>query len=375
MKSKIAGIIILILVLMSILPSFVNADEEEQEIDTSTGETFFNNNDPVNYSQDSFERMRDEGKAITSIGGNMLTKDVKPTKSVINGFSQTLGTVLFIPAILARSFMSLVANGNLKETITIEEFVFNECDIINANYIENTSNEFNTSVKDSVKKWFYAIRNLAIAISILVLIYAGIRLAISSTATDKATYKSMIKDWIVGMIIIFMIQYLVVLGMAISDKVVEIFRNLKVESFEKNIGWDVMVSSSKGWAYVVVVIMYLVITYYEVKFFMIYTRRFFTIGFLIVISPLITLTYAIDKAKDNKSQIVDSWVREFLGNMFVQPLHAGIYLIFIASANEIFKVAPILSVVLFIAMGRGEKLFKNIFGLKKMTSIKNVDDK
>ena len=110
------------------------------------------------------------------------------------------------------------------------------------------------------------------------------------------------------------------------------------------------------------------------KFFLLYAKRFLVIGFLIVISPLITITYAVDKAKDNKSQIFDTWLREFIGNVFIQPLHAGIYLIFIGTANNIFTVAPFLSVIMFMMLSRTERVVKKIFGMKKMKLMRDMKE-
>jgi len=65
------------------------------------------------------------------------------------------------------------------------------------------------------------------------------------------------------------------------------------------------------------VIVYGVLIYYQIKFFIIYLKRFLAVGFLIVISPLITITYSIDKARDNQAQAYKTWMKEFLVNVFI----------------------------------------------------------
>lgn len=94
-----------------------------------------------------------------------------------------------------------------------------------------------------------------------------------------------------------------------------------------------------------------------------------TVGFLVVISPLITITYSIDKAGDNQAQAFKTWTKEFLVNVFVQPLHALLFLIFMYSVYGIMERAPILAIIFLAALSRGEQLFRTIFKVERTTSL------
>ena len=48
---------------------------------------------------------------------------------------------------------------------------------------------------------------------------------------------------------------------------------------------------------------------------MVYLKRFYTLGLLTMVSPLITVTYAVDKLKDDKSQVLGKFYREY----FIKP--------------------------------------------------------
>lgn len=76
-----------------------------------------------------------------------------------------------------------------------------------------------------------------------------------------------------------------------------------------------------------------------------YFKRFLSVGFLIIISPLITITYSIDKAGDGKAQAFGTWLREMVFNIFIQIIHAVIYIVFIFSAAEIAKQIPLLGIL------------------------------
>ena len=49
-----------------------------------------------------------------------------------------------------------------------------------------------------ISQWYTAIRNIAIVLSMSVLLYVGIRMLLASVAQEKAKYRQMLLDWIVG---------------------------------------------------------------------------------------------------------------------------------------------------------------------------------
>lgn len=110
----------------------------------------------------------------------------------------------------------------------------------------------------------------------------------------------------------------------------------------------------------------------EFKFALMYFKRFIVVCFLTIISPLITITYSIDKAGDGRAQAFESWLREYMMNIFIQPLQALIYLIFIFSANEIAKASPIVGIVFLLSITRVEKIFKEIFNMRHLVSMKTM---
>ena len=48
-----------------------------------------------------------------------------------------------------------------------------------------------------------------------------------------------------------------------------------------------------------------------------YIKRMITVAFLILISPIITITYSIDKAGNGKAEAFSTWLREFLHNVLI----------------------------------------------------------
>ncbi|MBR6033570.1 MAG: hypothetical protein IKP28_02355 [Clostridia bacterium] len=100
-----------------------------------------------------------------------------------------------------------------------------------------------------------------------------------------------------------------------------------------------------------------------------YLKRMLMVGFLIVISPLITITYSIDKAGDNQAQAYQTWMKEFLVNVFIQPLHALIFIVFMYSIYGIMERAPLLAILFISALSRGEGIVRKIFKMGPSAAI------
>jgi len=120
-------------------------------------------------------------------------------------------------------------------------------------------------------------------------------------------------------------------------------------------------------------LVYWIMLYIIAKFFWIYLKRFLVVGFLITISPFITITYSIDKAGDNQAQAFNTWMKEFAANVLIQPLHAILYMVFVMTANELATDAPIVGIVFMFAMTQGEKIVKRVLKVGGM-SIKGMEE-
>ena len=112
----------------------------------------------------------------------------------------------------------------------------------------------------------------------------------------------------------------------------------------------------------------------QIKFFLSYFRRVIVVGFLILISPIVTITYPIDKIGDNKAQAFWVWFNELAINIFIQPIHAFIYLVFMFTAGEIAKYSLLVATIFLYGMTKVEKLVLHLFNPRNVISLKPVDD-
>mgnify|MGYP004646802671 CR=1 FL=1 len=164
-----------------------------------------------------------------------------------------------------------------------------------------------------IGSWYKGFRNLAIVGLLSVLVYLGIRILISTAATDKAKYKESLQDWVVALCLVFVIHFIMSGILMLSDnvtallagsdnsmyKVTAIDEDGKANYFNTNLtGLIRLHSQGEDWhdatAYA---IMYLVIVAYTAVFTFMYFKRLLYIAFLTMIAPLVALTYPIDKAR------------------------------------------------------------------------------
>ena len=105
-----------------------------------------------------------------------------------------------------------------------------------------------------------------------------------------------------------------------------------------------------------------------------FIKRFITVSFLALIAPLITITYAMDKAGDNKSQILNTWLKEFCYNVFVQVIYALSYLIFAKIGIDLMVTkldfgSLTLAILSILAMFLGVNILKQILGFNKASNL------
>lgn len=274
-------------------------------------------------------------------------------------------------------------NGDSTYIFTIYDAVFNNIDVFDANILlTENNNSIRGTIITQVQTWYINTRNIAIILSLVMLIYIGIRMALSTIANDRARYKKMLIAWVQSFVLIFFMHYLIIISMAISQEMINILRQVansgNFSTFgsggEINIITNAFTSAAKksGWDMVGQTILLIVLVYYQIKFFILYAKRLLAVAFLVIISPLITVTYSADKAGDGRAQAFGAWAREFEVNMFVQPLHALLYLIFIVSAGAIASKFPLLYVIFFLGLSRGEKVIKGLFNARGMKSIGSI---
>lgn len=233
-------------------------------------------------------------------------------------------------------------------------------------------------LKDHISGWYLALRTVALVGLLSVLVYIGIRIILSSTsAQDKAKYKNMLKDWLVAICIIFVLHYVMAFMLNFTGELNNIIKN-NVTSISQNgnttddlmnnirekVGDIDKNTTSEMAGYTV---MYLALVILTGVFTVQYLKRVIFMAFLTMIAPMIALTYPLDKIKDSKAQAFSYWLKEYIFNCLIQPVHLLLYTIFVTNAIDFATDSNpnfLYAIVALAFLVPAEKFVKDMFGMK-----------
>lgn len=300
-------------------------------------------------------------------------------------FDGLVGIVLYIPKafffgivqLLRAIIAGITAIGGGDAVWTIDGIIFtgstkagfNGADIVSINFFDSSANTTVNALRTNVATWYYALRNLSIVVLLGILLYVGIRMVLSTLADDKVKYKNMFKDWVISLALIFVLHFIMIITIEINNSLVTVIHgavkgNDTWGTAMDNIGENVWaLSFSVGVGSLVVYIMLVGVT---ILYLFSYIKRMLTIAFLIIIAPLITITYSIDKMGDGKSQALNTWLKEFMFNVLIQPFHCIIYVVFVNTAINLMSQASslsstVLAIIMLLFMNKAEDIIKQIF--------------
>lgn len=369
---------------------------------------------------------------------------------------------------------------------TLQKFGFFDINFF-SNFVINSENS-NAAVSSriltpTISKVYNNIRNLCIIIMMLVLMYIGIKILISSIAEQQAKYKQLLIDWFVAFSLLFIMHYIMSFIVNINSVIIEMLRNDEGDSYyiladtepinaeshyeiselvcfrQRGTGFEaedsldlvinlnnvdnvvnlrgeeinteewgdngkvyinaVIPSASAGFyntaltesitgshiyklntmsyvrtiayhalrdkkAYLIgsgvsrevskteemgYTVLYVVLVIETIMFAVIYTKRVIQLAFLTMIAPLVALMYPIDKIGDGKAQAFNSWFKDYLFGVLIQPMHLLLYTVFIRAAGSLLQRNIIYALAIYAYMIPAEKYFKKLLGFEKSSGV------
>lgn len=252
-------------------------------------------------------------------------------------------------------------------------------------------------IKEAIATWYYIIRFIAVAVMLVVLIFIGIKIALSNIASDRAFYQRMLMDWVAGMVLVFGIHYIMLFILELNQTIVNTVASVGEEIYEADPaeygGLDYkekdnediessifetvrtraydpkLINGTMG------MIMYIYLVYYAYKFTFIYLKRYLMVGILTLMAPAVAVSYAFTKVLTGKTKIFSTWLKEYFFNVILQSIHAIIYVTFVMSALKLSLNSlsgMLLSFILLNFMSKADKIFRTIFAIGGGGSL--VDD-
>lgn len=253
---------------------------------------------------------------------------------------------------------------------------------LNVDFFDSSSAGAFGEINSAIAKWYYILRLISTAILLVILIYVGIRMALSTVADEQAKYKKMLVDWASSVALLFLLHYIIIFVVTINNSLISVLKNLADESLDFNAYDASMVTHAllPTLSSVFPCLLYTYLGWMTFSFFLMYVKRKITVGFLIMIAPLITITYSIDKMGDGKAQALNAWLKELVYNILIQPFHCIIYMCFMGAVVKLLSpeggfsvegavewvslvsMSPyILAIVILNFMKKAEEILRKLF--------------
>ncbi len=265
--------------------------------------------------------------------------------------------------------------GATPSSLFISHIVYNEVPLFNANFFDSTqvtNSPALTTMLSTIQTWYLTTRNIAVAASLTILVFVGVKILLSTAAGDKAKYKSLLKDWLLSLVLIFTLHYIMSIILYACDALTGVFKTMAGFSVSDDVYAELTTKSFAGDTdSIIYAVMKWILIILTLLFVLIYSKRLIMIAFLTIIAPLAAISYSVDKIRDGQSQILDKWTKEYLYTALMMPMDALLFTIIWqtvkdnlqANGNAIFSLALVIGFVPirgwfneFLGTDRGSKV-------------------
>ncbi len=185
------------------------------------------------YNSTSGTRTREEIAA-----SNSQKREISKTNASFGFIGTILGCIIFvIPTVihLLLTFVVLPENVTQAQEFTIEDLVLGRFELFDVNFTRAprslneplyVTSSTNRLVKENVAGWFYALRTFSLAALLVILIYIGIRMSMSTIASDRSKYKNMLIHWLASLVILMLLPYIIAIATNVCSLTVGIVRTM-----------------------------------------------------------------------------------------------------------------------------------------------------
>lgn len=392
-KKVIISIFLIILILESIIPIQIYAVNETKEVISIPAQI-------KNYKEQAVEEAN-EMTGLDLVAGLFIEPTVKFFEFVIDSIMSVFSALMtgeeIQEVMVSKDKMNTIPDlGSAGANFTLDNieayksakgkldqlkyprFIFSAEDIfsgkvelLDINFISNSD----IPLRSAVAQWYNILRMVTIIGLLSVLIYTGIKIIISSNANEKSKYKEMLTNWFVAIVLTFSMHYIMAFILSVIQEFTSMLSGLNGViqvtgaegiSFKTNlIGLARFQMQQQHFsAKIGHLIIYTALVTYTIKFVFIYFKRVCKMAFLTIISPIVALTYPIEKM-DGDAQGFKLWLREYIFNALLQPLHYLLYTILVSSSLTLAAKNPLYGIVVLGFMSNAEKILKRIFGFNK----------
>ena len=198
-------------------------------------------------------------------------------------------------------FLAIAVNGWVIPVLgalggidNISRIIFNYDSLTKLSFFDTAGGGMAGGLMDAIAPIYVAFRYIAIICYVAIILYLAIRMLLSSVGKQKAMYKELIKHWVTGVFILLTFNWLMTYTIVLSDTLVEILAS--------SVGYDgsfgnKLLGNSLGSlesilkAGILAGIYMLILVGINLAVWWTYIKRLFTVALLIMVFPLITISY------------------------------------------------------------------------------------
>ena len=268
-----------------------------------------------------------------------------------------------------------------KYRIGIDDIVYNRVPLFDVNVFSDKpgGQEIDPNsplfyLRTITANWFVLGMNLSLAAMIIIIIYTGIRMALSTIAEKKADYKMMLFNFVKAIAKIFVLAAIMALVMNLCAYMTSLFAEHGVKPDDpiggKNL-YVTMVTRALGSfsfkAKIPAAILFFGLTLTFFKFCFRYTKRMLNVYLLIIISPVLVAKDAYEGSTGKQGRTFSAWLQEFTLNVALQPAHALIYTALVKVALESATdniLGFVVAILIMNFMVSADKIFFKIFNMR-----------
>ena len=317
------------------------------------------------------------------------TDEVSSSPTLFSGaFAILISVLSIIPAMIStlltlvitgKTFVPIVADNTNVFTVggvLSNKYQIFDIDIFNTQQPDGVHKEITSLIREQIATWYMTIRNLSVMLLVVVLMYIAIRMLIgTSSPSETAKLKDMLIGWVRGIFLVFVLQYLIIAIIAMSNLAIKIIGDLASETLfdvEKKIMQNIFGTYFFEGSIIKQIFYFLAmvsIIWYQLKFCIVYAKRAMQVYVLIIISPLICVSYPIDRIADDRGQALRQWITDFSTAVLMQPFQYMIYVLIFGSFDEIMIKVPLLTAIAFYLLGKSIKVAKKALQIKSNKEI------
>lgn len=337
------------------------------------------------------------GDMISNAGAFLLDLIGRPVIEILNSILINIADGI-----------KFLINGIFGQEVSIYEIIFGKVDKLSINYWE-TSNQTESSkesetenpsgivdnspsatLKGIVSHWYGVFRGIVIAVYIVMLLYIGIRILLSSTGKSGQKYKEMLTSWLVGIVILTFYPYVMRYTVIINDLLIGMMDPHAVQQEEQkeeeseeaaeetpslsdktntddNVldTMEVIRIEAEETNNMALTVIYIVMLGQLIVLIGVYYKRVFMMAFLITIFPIVAGIYVWEKTKGG-GKALTTWTKEYVILVLTQTFHAVVYVVLIDGAYLAFQQSNnwVIFLISVMFLFEAEKIIRTIFGMR-----------